>query len=174
MDQLALFDARLIGTARDAGRMRLDTGSERLLATYRAVRLAEGANASSVAREVSQLRGVAREAGTPDEPAALRMLCADLTLVAEVLREPRSAIARSTGRTRLLAVQRFIRVMARRLGRDSDTDLVTLDALLPARRSTGWHTTGTLVAGAAGRRRRRAPTLSTPDLRCIVDAAGDS
>jgi integrase len=81
-------------------------------------------------------------------------------------------IARSTGRARLIAVQRFIQIMGRTLGRDPAEDLAALDAQLPAGRSTGWHTTGTLVAGTAGRRRRRGPTLDAADLRRLVDAAG--
>jgi integrase len=102
----------------------------------------------------------------------LRALFADLDLIARVLREPTSLIARSTGRARLLAVQRFIQIMGPGLGRDLAVDLAALDAQLPARRSTGWHTTGTLVAGTTGRRRRRGPTLGAADLRRIVDAAG--
>jgi len=58
------------------------------------------------------------------------------------------------------------------LGRDSAADLAALDALLPARPASGWHTAGTLVAGETGRRRRRGPTLDAADLRRIVDAAG--
>jgi integrase len=61
--------------------------------------------------------------------------------------------------------------MGRPLGRDPDADLAAVDSLLPARRSTGWHTSGTLVAGTTGRRRRRGPTLDAADLRRIVDAA---
>jgi integrase len=62
--------------------------------------------------------------------------------------------------------------MGRSLGRDPASDLVALDALLPAHRSKGWHSTGTMVAGAPGRRRRRGPTLDAADLRRMVDAAG--
>ena len=43
----------------------LDPRSEDLLDGFRARRLAEGAHPRSIAREVSQLRGVAREAGAP-------------------------------------------------------------------------------------------------------------
>ena len=121
---------------------------------------------------MSQLRAVMREAGVEGQPAALWGLFADLGLVARVLCEPRMQIARSTGRARLVAVQRFIQIVGSTLGRDPDADLATLEALLPARRSAGWHTTGTLVAGTAGRRRRRGPTFDTADLRRIVDAAG--
>jgi integrase len=113
-----------------------------------------------------------REAGTEGQPIALGALLTDLRLVARALSEPRVPIARATGRTRLLAIQRFIEFMGAKLGRDPAMDLTALDALLPARRSTGWHTSGTLVAGAPGRRRRRGPTLDAADLRRLVDAAG--
>jgi integrase len=58
------------------------------------------------------------------------------------------------------------------LGRDPSADLAALDALLPGRRSTGWHTSGAIIAGTPGRRRRRGPTIDATDLRRIVDAAG--
>jgi integrase len=135
-------------------------------------RLAQGAHAQSVRREVSQLRAVMREAGRDGYPVPIRALVADLDLVARALREPASPIARSTGRARLVAVQRFIGLVAGTLGRDAAADLDALDALLPARRSAGWHATGTLVAGATGRRRRRGPTLDAADLRRLVDVAG--
>lgn len=150
-----------------------DADSEQLLASFRDARLAEGAHAQSGRREVSQLRALMREAGSAGEPGTLRELVADLDLLPRVLSEPRATIARSTGRARLLAVQRFIRLMGRTLGRDPIADLAALDARLPARRPNGWHTTGTLVGGAPGRRRRRGPTLDAADLRRIVDAAGD-
>ncbi len=149
-----------------------DVDSELLLDRFRDARLAEGAHAQSVRREVSQLRAVIREAGGAGQPVTLRELVADLDLLARVLCEPRAAIARSTGRTRLLAVQRFIRLMGRTLGCNPAQHSDALDARLPAKRATGWHTTGTLVGGTPGRRRRRGPTLDAADLRRIVDAAG--
>jgi len=146
--------------------------SERLLVLFRDSRLVQGAHPQSVRREVFQLRAVMREAGAEGRPVALGALFADLALIARVLREPRAPIARSTGRARLLAVQRFIRLMGRTLGRDPATEFTALDALLPARRSAGWHTTGTLVAGSPGRRRRRGPSLGAAERRRLVDAAG--
>jgi len=94
--------------------------------------------------------------------------------MARVLLEPRVAIARSTGRARLRAVQRFIRIVGPELGRDSAADLSALDALLPARPPAGWHTSGVLVAGSPNRRRPIAPTLDATDLARILDAAGAS
>jgi len=70
------------------------------------------------------------------------MLVGDLELVTRLLREPVSMISRSTGRDRLRAVQRLIRIVGPTLGRDPSADLAALDALLPIRRPTGWHTTG--------------------------------
>lgn len=172
MKQLSLLsDEADLGEVKHSGR-RLDPDSEQLLCLFEAERLTQGAHPRSVAREVSQLRAVAREAGTAGEPLALRVLLANLALIAHVLCEPRQLVARSTGRARLLAVQRFIQVMAKSLGRQPAQDLVELDSLLPARRSTGWHDRGTLVAGSTARRRRRGPTLDAADLRRIVDAAG--
>ena len=173
MTQLSLFSADAESARPAAGACRPDAESECLLASFQNLRLGQGAHAESVRREVSQLRSVMREAGAGGQSIPLRSLFADPDLVARVLREPAVLIARSTGRARLLAVQHFIHTMGPALGRDRVADLATLDALLPARRSTGWHMTGTIVAGTPGRRRRRGPTLDASDLRCIVDAAGD-
>jgi len=113
-----------------------------------------------------------REAGTERQPASLRALFADIRLLARVVCEPRVPIARSTGHARLLAIQRVLHIIAPMLGRDPVADLARLDDLLPARRATGWHTSGAIVAGTPGRQRRRGPTLDAADLRRIVDAAG--
>jgi integrase len=143
-----------------------------LLATFEDARIAEGTHPRSARREVSQLRSLLREAGAGDPTVTLQALLRRVDLLAQALREPSIMISRSTGRARLLAVQRLIRTVARSLGRDPDADLAALDKRLPARRSNGWHTTGTLVAGTAGRRRRRGPTLDAADLRRLVEAAG--
>jgi integrase len=157
-----------------AGRQALDRESERLLREFKERRLADGAHPQSVKREVSQLRAVERECGSMDQPAVLRTLLADVGAIARALREPRVTIARTTGRARFLAVQRFIRIMGPQLGRDPAADLEALDRQLPAIRSTGWHVVGTLVAGTTGRRRRRGPTLGAADLHRIVEAAAES
>ena len=172
VSQLPLFSRAPNTDAAPAEARSPDAGTERLLAAFRDARLAQEASPQSVRREVSQLRAVVREAHAVDPSVSLRVLLSDLGLIARTLSEPLAPIARATGRARLLAVQRFIQLMGRTLGRDPETDLAALDALLPARRSTGWHTTGTLVAGASGRRRRRGPTLDAGDLRRLVDAAG--
>jgi integrase len=169
MNQLSLFS-----TGADRAAVRPDADSEHLLGQFQAARLAEGAHPQSVRREVSQLRAVMREAGGGVQPVALRALFADLGLIARVLCEPSTPIARTTGRARLLAVQRFMTAMGRSLGRNPVADLDVLDAHLPARRTAGWHVTGTLVGGAPGRRRWRGPTLDASDLRRIVDAAGSA
>jgi len=90
------------------------------------------------------------------------------------LLEPPVPISRATGRARLVAVQRFLRVMGPAMGRDPAADLAVLDTLLPARASPGWHSAGTLVAGQASRRRPRGPTLDAADLHRILEAAGDA
>jgi integrase len=125
-----------------------------------------------VKREVSQLRSVVREAGTIDSSITPLTLLENVGLLAQVLREPSTAISRATGRSRLLALQRYIRIVGPKLGRDPDVDLAMLDAQLPTRRSTRWHATGALVGGTPGRRRGRGPTLDGADLRRILDAAG--
>jgi integrase len=149
-----------------------DGGGEALVEAFRSARLAEGASAASVRREVSQLRALAREVGAPGRPAPLAALLKRPDLVAGALREPREPIGRGTGRSRLLAVQRFARIAGPRLGRDPAADLAVLDGLLPRKPSSGWHAVGVAVAGAAGRRRRPGPTLGPADLARIVEAAG--
>jgi integrase len=171
-NQLDLFSVPSDRAVSSADAYRPDADSERFIASFRNARLSQGAHSQSVRREVSQLRAVMREAGTAAKPVALPILFADLDLLARVLREPQVPIARSTGRGRLVVVQRFMLTMGHALGRDAAMDLVTLDALLPARRSTGWHTTGALVAGTNSRRRRRGPTLDAADLWRIVEAVG--
>ena len=173
MNQLPLFSQAsgpVVGPSRLAPP---DAESERLLTVFHDLRLAQGARAPTVRREVSQLRAVLRESGGAGKVMSLRTLFSDLDVIAYVLREPRTPIAQETGRARLRAVQRFIQIMGRTLGRDPGADLTELDARLPARRAGGWHTTGVIVAGTPGRRRRRGPTLDVADLRRIVGAAGD-
>jgi hypothetical protein len=175
MKQLALFDQTAGAAATTDGRRghtRPDHDSDHLLATFQAARTAEGAHPRTVKREMSQLPSLVREASAVDPTQTLRTLLADIELLARLLREPVTTTSRATGRSRLLAVQRFLRILAQSHGRDPVRDLVALDARLPARRPTGWHTTGALVAGAPGRRRRRGPTLDAADLRRIIDAAG--
>jgi len=172
MHQLPLF--RVHSSAEGARRTcgPLDAASEHLLRIYRAERGAALAHPRSVAREVSQLRSITRESHGARTPVPLAILFADLERVARALREPARPIAQSTGLARLLAAQRFIRIIGPRLGRDPAADLDALDRSLPARRQTGWHAAGTVVAGAKGRRRRRAPTLDTVDLHRLIEAAG--
>lgn len=167
MHQLSLFPA--VSAARPL-RPPLDEESETLLAWFRKARAETGTHTRSVAREVSQLRSLAREAGGVDAPLPLAVLFADLVAVARALCEPRLPIARSTGRARLVAAQRFIAVIGPVLGRDDAADLACLDVLLPARPQTGWHDAGILVAGTRTRRRRRGATLSPFDLLQIVAA----
>jgi integrase len=170
--QLALFSSDAGSAIATDGSLRPDDDSEHLLATFQDARVTEGAHLRSARREAGQLRALLREAGAINPASTLRTLFADPDLLARLLREPVTMISRSTGRVRLLAAQRFIRTVGPMLGRDPATDLAALDMLLPTRRSTGWHTTGALVAGTPGRRRRRGPTLDAADLRRIVDAAG--
>ena len=148
----------------------VDAGADLLLGTYRAKRLAAGAHPRSVARELSQLRAVARECGG-GEPAPFAELLADPRVVARALLQPRCPVARSTNRARLVAFQRFVRIVGPCVGRDPDADAAALDALLPARRDRGWHTAGTVVGGGGARRRALGPTLDPADLARLVEAA---
>jgi integrase len=169
MHQLPLLRA---GCRSVPTRVPLDPMSEALLDRYRAARIAAGAHVRSVAREVSQLRSVAREAGREDAPMPLADLITDMRAIAHALCEPRAEISRATGRARLLAIQRCLGSIGPMLGRDPSADLRVLDALLPAQPQRGWHDTGTLVAGTSGHRRQRGPTLSAADLGRIVAAVG--
>lgn len=166
--QLRLFSA---DSGLPARRAPLDPESERLLDVYRRTRLAEGAHHRSAEREASQLRSLAREAGAPHDPLPLRTLLDDPAQIARVLIEPARTIARSTGKARLLAVQRFVRLIGPLVGRDAAADLCGLDALLPAVHTNGWHAAGTLVAGEPSRRRGRGPTLDGDDLLQIIGRA---
>ena len=174
MSQLQLFSRATGYTGTLTDRYRPDVDSELLLRAFEGQRFTAGATPQSVRREVCQLRAVLREAHAVDDSVTLRTVLTDFELLARVLREPVAVISRTTGRARLIAVQRFLQVVGPMLGRDPAVDLASLDARLPTRRSTGWHTTGALVAGAPGRRRSRGPTLDAVDLRRIVDAAGMS
>lgn len=169
MSQLPLFDE---DAGASSARNPLDAASERLLREYGQKRSHQGASSQSVRREISQLRSVARACGGAGTPRAIENAFNRVSLVARALREPSVPIAQATGRARLIAVQRFYRIMGPALGRDATTALATLDVLLPAGRSTDWHTVGTIVAGERGRRRTRGPTLDAADLSRIVDAAG--
>ena len=172
MSQLPLFSMAIDPPPASADQRLALEDSERLLAMFASVRTAEGAHARSIKREMSQLRALVREAHMADSTVTVRTLFADPSLLAQVLREPTTVIARSTGRARLLAAQRFIQLVAPSLGHDPAANLAALDAHLPTQRSRGWHTTGTIVAGSAGRRRRRGPTLEAADLRHLIDVAG--
>lgn len=145
----------------------LDLDSQALLERFRERRLSEGANPRSIGRELSQLRSMAKE-GAWRGSGTLADVFTDIPLLATILCEPRRPIARSTGLARFVAVQRFIRIIAPLLGRDPQQDRRELDRLLPARTPTGWHTTGLVVAGGAGRHRHRAVSLSQRNLDRIV------
>ena len=144
MRQLSFF---VDGESSSEGRGRLDAESERLLRAFGEGRLHEGASRRSVLRETSQLRSIARECGSPGRPLPLAAAFGDVALVGRALREPRAPISRSTGRTRLRATQRFLRIVGPRIGRDAASDLAALDALLPA---DGVPTRLVIVGGASG------------------------
>jgi hypothetical protein len=128
----------------------LDAAFEGLLNRFRERRLATGANPRTVAKEVSQLRSLAHceSAGTADSPTT-RFSTPEA--LAKALLEPGTTIARSTGRARLVAAQRFLRLCSAELGIDDSTWFVdVLDQLLPQGPRQGWHSAGTLVVNADG------------------------
>jgi integrase len=171
IQQLSFLDSLREATP-DRGRLR--AACEKLLAEFEVARRSTGAHPQSVRREVSQLRAISRGAGLPNKPVPLTELLIDPETVARVLREPDVPISRSTVRARLIAFQRFAKIMGPRIGSGALAAVSALDALLPAGRRTGWHTAGIAVGGSPNRRRRRGPTLTAADLRRIVDAAGEN
>ncbi len=148
--------------------------SEELLDIFQTARLNSGAHQRTVAREVSQLRSIARESRSTGGPSELTELFSDLKFVANALIEPSTPIARSTGRARLIAAQRYIRIISPLFRRNADSEPTRLDALLPASKTTSWHTTGILVGGSRSRSHRRPPTLDSQDLHRIVHSAENS
>ena len=153
MRQLSLFDDSRPARYRGP----LDAESERYLQAFVEERLRQGASRRSVLREVSQIRSLARECGSRDRRLPLATVFADVKLIAKVLREPSNPISRSTSRTRLVATQRFVRIVGPLLGRDAQADLSALDALLPARPRPGtWRAPSSPVnpgdVGATARR----------------------
>lgn len=172
MKQLELFDKDRNASASliDADHSGIPEDHE-LLAMFEAARLAEGAHPRTVQREISQLRSICREAASISGSKPLTDVFCDVKLLAAVLSIPKVPIARSTGHSRLIAAQRFLRVMGQALGQDPDIALAKLDVSLPARRRANWHDAGTVVAGTRNRLRQRRPVLDTQDLHRIVHAA---
>src|SRR4051812_46490487 len=105
--QLTLFDQAAPSVIIVTSPARPDDNSADLLAMFQTSRTVEGAHARSVKREVDQLRALVREADGIGQSVTIRMLAEDVGLLARLLREPATMISRSTGRARLLAVQRF-------------------------------------------------------------------
>jgi integrase len=170
--QLPLFDSEEALRPSRPERGVLDAASEGLLRAFAQARDAERAHPRSVARDLSQLRALVRASREVGGPDRLETLVTEVRALAWVLREPPTPIARSTGRARLIAAQRFIAFVRRRQGCDPSADLARLDMLLPRRKTTGWHDAGTMIGGTPTRVRRRGPTLDAADLRRLVDAAG--
>ncbi len=81
--------------------------SERLLEAFHQARLAAGAHPRSVGREISQLRSLARDAELRGNPSTFEALASDMALVARLLLDPATPIARATGRARLEPVMDF-------------------------------------------------------------------
>ena len=133
----------------------LDPRSEALLARYRELRLGGSGHPRTVARETSQLRSLVRELGTT---GTLPAVFQDAATLARLLLEPSALFSASTGRCRLVAAQRFMRLCGGQVGIvDVEQFLYDLDSLLPARTRRDWHSAGTIVAGTRSRRRPLVP-----------------
>ena len=153
----------------------LDADSERLLHLYRRLRFKEDSKERTVEQEVSHIRSVCREGlrrgFTPTT------IFRNISLLADILIHPSTDISQTTGHKRLVACHNFVRLCGAEVGvTDYDAFLAALDAHLPSRDDGSLRGTGTVVAGAKGRRRPRNPTLSPTDLRRLVEEAflGDS
>src|SRR4051794_4399187 len=85
---------------------KFDPASERLLGFYYDQRVLSGAHPGSTRREVSQLRSLARQ----HDAGSVRQLFASPARLARALLEPITVISFSTGRCRLIAAQRFVRL----------------------------------------------------------------
>lgn len=173
MEQLSLFEPSITNSSLMPRPNPLPEESERWLDTFRATRIHDGAHPRSVAREISQLRSMAREVSNGSKDGVI-LIITEPRLVAHALCEPRRSVARSTANARLVAVQRFINVVAPLVGHDPTHAIQTLDALLPQSRSVGWHTLGAVVSGSSARSRRRGPTLEAEHLHALVDAAAEN
>lgn len=143
-----------------------------LLEIYRSNRMLEGAHPRSVKREISQIRAIAQECRMIGGVVEIADIFADLGLVATALLEPSKPISRSTGRSRLISIQRFVRITSSYFDCDARDMLEHLDALLPSKSDTSWHSSGILVAGTRHRRRQRGPTLGAQDLHRILQFTG--
>jgi len=97
-----------------------------------------------------------------------------MTLVAKALRHPHVLISQSTGRTRLIALQRFLVLMAPEMCLNALLEIATLDSLLPSKRAQRWNAKGQVLAGTPNRRCRRGPTLRPTELQLIVSASGQN
>lgn len=172
--QLRLFEpppASEVSRARCAAK--LDADSEALLEAFRQARAQGGAHPKTVLREVSQLRSLGRSSGLDGE-RLLRHLFENVPVLARCLREPPEAISLSTGRARLVAVQRFVAIQGPAVGiRDPSAFLSSLEMLLPRKNPAGWHSAGIMVGGTPRRARPTGPTLRGADIQRIVRAAGE-
>jgi integrase len=166
--QPPLFDVPLARSRTDRPGGRLDSASEALLSRYGAVRRGRGGHPRTVAREMSQLRSLARELG---DNSPLSAVFHDAASLARLLLEPNAVVSASTGRCRLVAAQRFVRLCGHRVHVvDAEQFLARLDTLLPARSLRDWRSAGTIVAGHWSRRRPLGPTLAPRDLGNIITA----
>jgi integrase len=152
----------------------MDPESLEILEEYRRERLKQGASPSTVKRELSMLRTLARQVSQDGCEASLIALLCVPTQVATVLVEPPDDVAEGTVRARFVAFQRFVTMIGPLFGRNPEADLETLDNQLPQARTHGWHTASVRVGGRKSRRRLPGPTLGGADLDRIVKAAGQT
>jgi len=154
-------------------RASLDPDSETLLRAYRKYRESSGASLQSARRECSQLRVIVRAISRTRTQRSILNILSDPQAVANALMIPLVPVSESTVRSRLIAVQRLLTFVCPLVGRNAETEIMKLDALLPARTSQNWREAGTVVGGIRARRRARGPALSVDDLLTIVASASD-
>ncbi len=160
MHQPELFGRPRVDRLGTPHRGRLDAASEDLLQAYRQARVAEGASPSATATEVSQLRSLVHASALVDGPATLAALLGAPVRLAQLLVTPPAPISRSCGRSRLLAIQRFWRLLHSTLGWNVVDLTAELDGELPRSAARDWFATHLVVGGDLRQRRSPTPTLS--------------
>ncbi len=151
-------------------RASLDEDSERLLTTYTQARLDEGAAASTVSSERSQLRSLLRDSIESGKARTLAELVMDPSSAASALTCPTGSPGRASMQTRLRAFQRLSGLGVSDAERRARLEV--LDGSLPSRRSRGWHDAGIAVAGLRGTGRCRTSTIDPSALEAIVLGSG--
>lgn len=169
MRRVPLFEIPDRNSGTTNGREPIDDRWKCLLRLYRQRRYQEECDDDTMDKEISQLRSLARLAYRKDFTP--ETVFRHPRLLANVLLHPSAAIVKPTGRARLIAAQRFIRLCGAEFGiQDPDSFLDSLQAELPSQGDSQWHNDGTIVAGGKSRKRSQNPTLMPSHLNLIVNS----